>query len=57
MIAAMPGSVVSVELFEDVGEVLASGKRIAAQDKSALAHNPVADPAWSLMHGSKLRRS
>lgn len=48
LIEAMPGSIVSVEVFEDVGEVYKNGGRIAEQDKSALGHNPVADRAKDL---------
>lgn len=43
-----PGTVVSVEVFEDIGVEATDGGKLAEQAKSALAHNPLADRAVDL---------
>jgi hypothetical protein len=48
LLQADPGSVVSLEVFEDVGVDTQDGFRIAEQDKSALVKNPIADRSVDL---------
>jgi hypothetical protein len=43
-----PGSILSLEVFDDVGEDLPDGTRIAEQSKLSLDGNPVADRAIGL---------
>jgi hypothetical protein len=43
LLQAPPGSLVSLEVFEDVGVEQPDGTHIAEQDKSSIAGNPVAD--------------
>lgn len=45
---ASPGTVLSLEVFEDVGTVDGTGKALASQTKSGLATNPVSDRAVDL---------
>ncbi len=45
LLEADPGSVLSLEVFEDVGVELPDGTRIAEQSKSSLDGNPVSDRA------------
>jgi hypothetical protein len=48
LLEADPGSVLSLEVFEDVGVDLPDGTRIAEQSKSSLDGNPVSDRAVDL---------
>src|SRR5262245_4771653 len=48
LLEADPGSVLSLEVFEDVGVDLPDGRRIAEQSKSSLDGNPVSDRAVDL---------
>jgi hypothetical protein len=43
LLQAEPGSIVSLEVFEDVGVEGPDGSRIAEQDKSSISRNPVAN--------------
>jgi hypothetical protein len=45
---ASPGTVLSLEVFEDVGTVDETGKTLASQTKSGLETNPVSDRAVDL---------
>jgi len=45
---ASPGTVLSLEVFEDVGAVDETGKTLASQTKSGLETNPVSDRAVDL---------
>ena len=45
---APPGSVLSLEVFEDVGVESATGEHLASQTKSALVKNPISDHALDL---------
>lgn len=45
---ASPGTVLSLEVFEDVGTVDETGKALASQTKSGLETNPVSDRAVDL---------
>ncbi len=45
---ALPGTTLSIEVFEDVGTVDASGKTVASQTKTALESNPVSDKSVDL---------
>src|SRR5258708_40238501 len=45
---ALPGTVLSLEVFEDVGTVDETGKALASQTKSGWETNPVSDRAVDL---------
>ena len=42
---ASPGTVLSLEVFEDVGTVNEAGNTVASQTKSGLETNPISDRA------------
>lgn len=48
LLSAKPGDIVSVEVFDDVGQDSAKGGRVAEQTKTALDRNPVSDNAVDL---------
>jgi hypothetical protein len=48
LLSSAPGSLISLEVFEDVGVENPGGERVASQVKSGLVKNPVADRSVEL---------